>query len=46
MEFKAEDGESFDVTITRNWINVTELWVKTKYRKHASIVAIYLPEWL
>ena len=46
MDVKAEEGERFAVTMTRNWRNVMELWVKKKLKKHDSVVASHLPAWL
>ena len=46
MNIKTDEGESFAITITRNWNGVLELWVKKKYKKFASVVANHLPAWL
>ena len=46
MDLRADDGERFAITITKNWQGVSELWVKKKHKKHASVVVSYLPAWL
>ena len=42
MAIKLKDAERFSVTMTRNWENVMESWVK---KKHASVVATQLLAW-
>ena len=36
MDIRAEDGERFAITMTHNWKNVIELWVKKKH-KHMQV---------
>ena len=46
MDIKTEDGERFAITITRNWRDELELWVKKKHTQNASVVANHLLEQL
>ena len=45
IDLRTEDDKTFTIAMTRNWNNVMELWVMKKCKKHASIVASYLPAW-
>ena len=42
---REKDGRRFAVTITRNWNNLMELWVKKKDIKHTGVVVSHLPSW-
>lgn len=46
MEIKTEGGDTFIITIARNWQRNLELWVKKKHKQFASVVAHHLPAWL